>query len=139
MCLLNFWTIFLYATLLKFRDGYKILGLFPFNGKSHFVMFEQVMTELARKGHEVDVVSHFPLKEKEKNYNDFSLKGSSPEIQNNLTFNVLYTTPTWVKNVLIRDMNPLCDLLGHPVMQNLINGTPKKSYDLIVIEVRKKY
>lgn len=43
-------------------DNHKILGLFPLNSKSHFVMFERLMKALAEKGHEVDVLSHFPLK-----------------------------------------------------------------------------
>lgn len=40
----------------------RILGIFPFPGASHFAMHGRIMRELAKSGHEVDVVSHFPAK-----------------------------------------------------------------------------
>lgn len=43
-------------------ENYNILAIFPLQSKSHFVMFERLLLELAKKGHEVDVVSHFPQK-----------------------------------------------------------------------------
>lgn len=43
-------------------DGYRILGIFPLNGRSHMMMFEQLMKGLAKRGHQVDVVSTFPQK-----------------------------------------------------------------------------
>lgn len=43
-------------------ENYKILAIFPLPSKSHFVMFERLLKELAVRGHEVDVVSHFPQK-----------------------------------------------------------------------------
>lgn len=48
--------------LVKYVENAKILGLFPLQSKSHFVMFEPYLKALAKRGHEVDVVSHFPLK-----------------------------------------------------------------------------
>lgn len=62
--------------------GYKILGIFPHSGKSHFDVFEPLMKALARKGHEVTVISHFPLEEPPKNYKDVSLKGTSVPLVN---------------------------------------------------------
>lgn len=43
-------------------QNYKILAILPLNSRSHFVMFERLLKGLAEKGHEVDVVSHFPQK-----------------------------------------------------------------------------
>ncbi|CAB0034905.1 unnamed protein product [Trichogramma brassicae] len=51
-------------------DAYRILGVFPFAGKSHNIIFESLMKGLAKRGHQVDVVTHFPLVEPLKNYND---------------------------------------------------------------------
>lgn len=56
-------------------DGANILGVFHFNGKSHFIMFEALMKGLAAKGHQVTVVSHFPQEKPLPNYKDLSLKG----------------------------------------------------------------
>lgn len=39
-----------------------ILAIIPFSGSSHSNIFNALLKELAARGHEVDVVSHFPLK-----------------------------------------------------------------------------
>ncbi|KAJ9587118.1 hypothetical protein L9F63_028307, partial [Diploptera punctata] len=54
----------------------RILALFPYVGKSHFVMFEPYIKELASRGHQVVVVSHFPQKQPVPNLKDVSLVGS---------------------------------------------------------------
>lgn len=44
--------------------GARILGIFSLAaGPSHFLMYERLMIELAKRGHKVDVVSHFPQKQ----------------------------------------------------------------------------
>lgn len=59
MKVVHFLLVFGYFGLIK---CYKILGVFPLTGPSHFAMFGQLMKGLAEKGHEVDVVSYFPQK-----------------------------------------------------------------------------
>lgn len=54
----------------------RILAIFPYNGKSHFDVFEPFVKELAARGHQVVVVSHFPQKQPVTNYTDISLVGS---------------------------------------------------------------
>lgn len=46
----------------QYIESYNILAIFPQQSKSHFVMFERLLKELAKRGHEVDVVGHFPQK-----------------------------------------------------------------------------
>lgn len=55
--------------------SYKILGLFPHPGASHFQFFEPVLKGLAAAGHEVTVVSHFPNANPPANYTDIPLEG----------------------------------------------------------------
>lgn len=54
-------------------DSLRILGLFSHPGKSHFLAFRPLLRALAKKGHELTVVSHFPQKPKLKNYIDVNL------------------------------------------------------------------
>lgn len=61
---MKFFIIITVLLQLKCCHNLNILGITPLIGKSHFVMFEAVFKELARRGHNVDVVGHFPLKEK---------------------------------------------------------------------------
>lgn len=126
--------------MLSMCYGYRILCVFPFEGKSHFVMYEQVMKALARKGHQVDVISAFPRDKSFPNYTDIVEIPVPISITNNLTFDMLiskmmsatlgYTIPTVAGN-------PLCHHLGHPVVQKLVHDPPKNPpYDLVIIEVR---
>lgn len=55
--------------------SYKILGLFPHPGLSHFHFFEPILKGLAAAGHEVTVVSHFPNANPPPNYVDLPLEG----------------------------------------------------------------
>lgn len=53
--------------LLKFLhvvQNHNILGIFPLQSTSHYVMFERLLKTLAAEGHDVDVISHFPQQEK---------------------------------------------------------------------------
>lgn len=55
-------------------NGYKILGVFPTPGKSHWIIGHSVMKTLADAGHSVTVISAFPLKTPIENYRDVSFK-----------------------------------------------------------------
>lgn len=118
-------------------NGYRILGLFPLNTRSHFIINRKLMKILAQKGHQVDVVSHHPLKEPFPNYHDYSLQGSVKDYTNNLTYSkVQRVSETPFEK--IRDVigNSVCELLKHPVLSNLIKNPPRDPpYDLVIVEV----
>ncbi|XP_024891145.1 UDP-glucuronosyltransferase 2B30-like [Temnothorax curvispinosus] len=77
-CLAINQTVFVNTTKTKF----KILGVFGHLGKSHFDVFKPLLEELARRGHELTVISYFPrpdnakAKEPLPNYKDISLVDS---------------------------------------------------------------
>ncbi|XP_066150307.1 UDP-glucosyltransferase 2-like [Euwallacea fornicatus] len=75
-------TILFSIFLSKLCSGANILAIFPLPGFSHFVMFAPLMEELARRGHNVDVVSFFPLKNPIDGYNDMILSGNFPSTTN---------------------------------------------------------
>ncbi|XP_058056931.1 UDP-glucosyltransferase 2-like [Anopheles bellator] len=56
-------------------DAYRVLGLFPHPGLSHFKVFHPIMRGLAEAGHHVTVVSYFPDNEPLPNYQDFRFEG----------------------------------------------------------------
>lgn len=45
---------------LHLSHSFRILGLFPHAGESHYQIFQPIMKALAEAGHEVTVLSHFP-------------------------------------------------------------------------------
>ncbi|CAD1470739.1 unnamed protein product, partial [Heterotrigona itama] len=131
-------SVVLICTILSACHGYRILGVFPFNGKSHFIMFEHLMKALARKGHQLDVISTFPLKKPYPNYNDMIVLPTEREFMNNITYDEV--------NTLFRDSvchvvanlagNLVCEHLKNPQIQELIQNPPKDPpYDAIVMEV----
>ncbi|XP_018570348.1 UDP-glucuronosyltransferase 1-8 [Anoplophora glabripennis] len=54
--------------------GLNILVIFPHSGKSHFMAFEPFFKTLAKRGHNMTVISYFPQKDPIKNYRDVSLQ-----------------------------------------------------------------
>lgn len=75
-CLAVNQTLFVNTTKTKL----KILGVFGHLGKSHFDVFKPLLEELARRGHELTVISYFPrtdnakAKESLPNYKDIDLR-----------------------------------------------------------------
>ena len=121
----------------QIASSYRILGLFPLNGKSHWNMQKVLMKELARRGHQVDVVSHFPLKKPIPNYKDISLKGTAPEVTNNMTATQAldFSTPS-MSNLVQKTGSSTCNLFSHPKIQELIKNPPQDPpYDLVIVEV----
>ena len=60
--------------------GAKVLGVFPFPARSHLIVQKALMFELARRGHEVTVVSPIPENKAIPNYTDIELKISLGDI-----------------------------------------------------------
>lgn len=56
--------------LLHAGDSSRILALFPYPLKSHFIAFDALLVELANRGHDVTVVTSFPKSYKIANYSE---------------------------------------------------------------------
>uniref|UniRef100_A0ABD2WSR0 UDP-glucuronosyltransferase n=1 Tax=Trichogramma kaykai TaxID=54128 RepID=A0ABD2WSR0_9HYME len=119
-------------------DAYRILGVFPFAGKSHNIIFESLMKSLAKHGHQVDVVTHFPLTEPTKNYNDIiNLNGTMENLVNNYTVEFINQISGEIVDLIALSYgNRICDFMGLPEMQKLIKGPRKNSsYDVVITEL----
>lgn len=116
-------------------DPARILGLVPFNARSHWQTFETLFKGLAIRGHQVDVVSHFPLKDAVPNYNDLSVAGSVKTLEGAYTvidaenlsmMRLIYLT--WMES------NAICDdVVKHPVVKAL--AASKDNYDVVISEI----
>lgn len=65
-----FCAIFITFCEITLIDASRILVLFPTPSKSHVIALQGLSTTLAEKGHDVTVISPFPLGRKVKNYRD---------------------------------------------------------------------
>ncbi|XP_066998493.2 UDP-glycosyltransferase UGT5 [Anabrus simplex] len=133
-CCILFCAIVLALTATE-SDAARILGLFHYNGRSHFVMFEALLKGLAAKGHDVTVVSHFPQKKKLPNYTDLSLEGSLPRLVNNFTVDTVRSFGHLKLMDFMWNTNlDYCKIvLDHPVMQNMMKT--KEKFDVIITEI----
>ncbi|XP_065353632.1 UDP-glycosyltransferase UGT5-like [Cloeon dipterum] len=75
------------ATIIAPVQNARILGVFPFPGRSHMITFSALTEALAERGHELVVVSTYPSKNPPGNYTDINtypdLKEMYNEIMNN--------------------------------------------------------
>lgn len=117
-------------------EAARILGVFQFNGRSHFIMFEALLKGLAARGHQVYVLGHLPQKKPLMNYTDISVQGSLPGIINNFTIDFALELGKDAKllNFIWNTNLDICRIvLEHPKVQRLINGDEK--FDLIITEI----
>lgn len=117
----------------------RILGVFAHNGRSHFLMNEQLLKGLAKRGHQVDVVSHFPLKKPFPNYNQIiDLTGTIPYLENNLTYGSIRASvsASGIPFLAATSGGVLCDLMDQPRFRELIENPPTDPpYDLVIVNI----
>lgn len=118
-------------------EGYRILCLFPYNGRSHQRMFESLCKGLAMKGHQIDMISHFPMKSKIANYTDIvDLSGTRKTIVNSVSVESAKKIHGSLLYYMTSEFGySLCELMGSERMQNFIKNPPNDPpYDLILTE-----
>lgn len=115
--------------------GAKILAVCPWPGRSHFVFKEPLLLELAKRGHQVTVLSHFPQDTKTPNYTDISLVGSRIILDNSLSLvsaphslHILRVLPQ-----LLIDLTQMESVMKSESMMQLINST--ETFDLVITEL----
>ncbi|KOC70104.1 UDP-glucuronosyltransferase 2B20 [Habropoda laboriosa] len=125
------------------RSKFNILAIFAHPGKSHFDVFKPLLEELARRGHDLTVISHFPRSQKANaaeplpTYKDVSLYNE----KNGILVNVVdlhMIVDSFYK--IIRDLVMLhymsgksCETcLSDPTVKEFIDSKPK--FDVILVE-----
>nr|CAD7394604.1 unnamed protein product [Timema cristinae] len=118
----------------------RILGVFPIPSSSHQIVYHAVMKELAQRGHELVVITPYPIKD--------------PSIKNYTEIDVSFMNKAWLKrfnfaawrssNLNNFEMMPehlefggqLCDLLlSHPQVKELISSNETENhFDLVFLE-----
>lgn len=53
---------------MKFSDGANILYIMPFTSKSHYIMLKPIGLELAKRGHNVTVITAYKHRNPPSNY-----------------------------------------------------------------------
>ncbi|KAF4519851.1 UDP-glycosyltransferase-08 [Ephemera danica] len=115
----------------------RILAIEPFPAKSHMVVFSALTKELARRGHEVVVVSAFPLSKPMANYTDIDIMPYMDSVLENAMGEKMYDmaefTP-WQMIFLMWNMgvHTTDSVLSSPKMKELLKD--KRGFDLVLVE-----
>lgn len=122
-------------------DCYKILSIFTYPGKSHFFVFKPLIEELVARGHEVTLISPFPLSVSLKLYEHIDLKNAHPPIMDVFTLRETsqdkwdkFTTPDFLLNL---GVNVCKQSLNSSAIKNFMKQS--KKYDLIILEMFNSY
>lgn len=132
-------SLFLFAAFFihPHAEGARILGLFPVPGKSHMIVFSALTKALAERGHELVVVSTFPIKNPPANYTDVNIWDSLKEIYEKMVDENLYNFADmppflipllyWIEGVHIIELT-----LQNPKVMDLLKD--KRGFDLVIAE-----
>jgi glucuronosyltransferase len=116
--------------------SYKILALFPHPGKSHVDVFLPLTKALAQKGHQLTVVSHFPLATPIPNYTDVRLGNVSTPLVDVLDLENFQGQHEnmWLEVVILTRLAQVtceCAYQSQP-LQELLNKN--ETFDVVVAE-----
>lgn len=110
-----------------------ILGVFPYQGKSHFFVFAPYLRELANRGHNLTVISYFPREKPIQNYHDISLAGKTKILEDAFPIDRSYWTVIQIGFFLTGSGSDNCvTLLEDENVQNLWKS--KAKFDLVLVE-----
>uniref|UniRef100_A0A182JNW2 UDP-glucuronosyltransferase n=1 Tax=Anopheles christyi TaxID=43041 RepID=A0A182JNW2_9DIPT len=129
-------------TLASSVHGYRILGLFPHPGLSHFKVFHPIMRGLANDGHHVTVVSYFPDANPVPNYQDLRFEGQKI-LTNAFSLEVWrtdFTGRTFFDNfnefheLVVWGMDSCKAALNSSAIDEIFKAHQTVPFDLVVIE-----
>ncbi|XP_043267265.1 UDP-glycosyltransferase UGT5-like [Venturia canescens] len=125
----------------KANDKFRVLGVFGHPGKSHFDVFRPLLEELARKGHDVTVISYFPRDDRTSsplpNYHDISLRNQTSDVFLNVVdLTMIQHSPisVFLELILLRSwgLKACSDGLYNPGVRKLIKSDAK--FDVMITE-----
>ncbi|CAG9767023.1 unnamed protein product [Ceutorhynchus assimilis] len=130
--------------LLLFLSNYLIVTIYCANilvvseigSVSHTSMLKNIAKCLAEKGHNIDMVSQFPLEKPLERYTDINIANKSSLLTNKFTQNdvIALTTKTMMMSMVEKVGLPACkSAFENPKLQKL--KKTKKKYDLLIAEL----
>ncbi|XP_021912895.1 UDP-glucuronosyltransferase 2C1-like [Zootermopsis nevadensis] len=134
------WLVTLVLLLLVTQShGARILGLYPLPSRSHLIVQNALMFELASRGHQVTVVSPFPVKEPIPNYTHITVESDMNDLMgghvSSNVFDMQSIGPLKMTFFMWLMGEALCDhVLQNDNIQKLIHSKDLH-FDLVIVEV----
>ncbi|CAG9767024.1 unnamed protein product [Ceutorhynchus assimilis] len=113
-----------------------ILVVLEIGGVSHMSILKNIAKGLAEKGHNIDMVSQFPLEKPLERYTDINIGNKSTILTNQFFLNDMksLTIKSTIMTVIEKVSLPACkSAFENPKLQQL--KKTKKKYDLLIVEL----
>lgn len=127
-----------FFTMWNLVESANILAVVPFNGRSHHIVIEPLLKGLAKRGHQVTVVSAFPQKKPVANFTDIDVSKLTPTVVNGFTLDLIkdkWNTPSQCCQSIFEIGLELCEnFFADKKLQSLLLNTTSK-YDLVITEI----
>lgn len=120
-------------------DCYRILGLFPYEGRSHHDVFEPLLNKLARDGHDMTIASHFPPKIPMDNWYQINLSNSTNKSGKEIIDMTSFDSPlgrflhVWDTFSIAKISIATCDTMTlNPKVKSIVDT--KQKFDIVLTE-----
>lgn len=117
---------------ISFVNCVDILAVFPTISKSHFVVFEPLLKELSKRGHNLTVISTFSQSKSVDNYTNIDVRLFRKFIESNFSVNDILT-PISTSHVILEYIDSTEAVLKSP--QVLALTSSNASFDLVFHEM----
>ncbi|XP_001659549.2 UDP-glucuronosyltransferase 2C1 [Aedes aegypti] len=124
---------FVFGTVLSLTSAYRILSINVSPSRSHIIVQEALVKELARRGHHVTMVSPYPLQTPLDNYRHITV--SIPDWRKGTMKNLMQDQSPWAMVKTFPEMNRLAleaanNSIHHPEVQRIIK---EEKFDLLMV------
>nr|CAD7411984.1 unnamed protein product [Timema cristinae] len=119
----------------------RILGVFPITSSSHQIVYRAVMKELALRGHELVVITPYPMRDPSiKNYTEIDVSFMNKAWQSQFNFVEGRRGKITAHGMMVKQQDfggLLCELmLSHPQVKELISSQENdQHFDLMFLEM----
>ncbi|KAK2582185.1 hypothetical protein KPH14_004541 [Odynerus spinipes] len=117
-------------------EAARILAIFPFQARSHYIVYEPLLKKLVERGHEVVSISHFPQKQKILNFTDVDISPTLPTLISNMPVSTFLnsTTQKNIKYLLHFAGVEICEpVLSYPEVKKILDS--KDTFDALFVEI----
>ncbi|XP_038214478.1 UDP-glycosyltransferase UGT5-like [Zerene cesonia] len=124
----------------------RILGIFPHPGKSHQMVFDPLLRELAERGHDLTVATFFPIENRPSNYREVNLQQLA-ELRLESFHVGSYEFPSWFIKIPVigsvinqYEQHATLSRTAVDICENLVKFQPlkeilKQEYDIVITEI----
>lgn len=118
----------------KCTDSASILALMPTTARSHWIVMEPFLQELAARGHQLTVFTTFPQERPLPNFTDVDFSYKLPTLVNAMSLNRIKETMPhpWGNTIFINKVGrEMCTVMKEPAFQQVFTN----KYDLVITEL----